>query len=408
VRVGGKRKQPCQSEQSAAAPHSDHKKDREVRCKRRAVQRETVLKNATEEMKGSLMKRKRTERLERRQIQRAQELKDATEVMKQTLVERKKEARNRAARENLQNVVIGLLHHPASPAILAQLQNQYASNPERLWSSNSEMFKCSYDDTKNDSLLSVTSRKVGDMIASRSTEGFAAARKAIFTGAIPIEHVDCFLPVTRDTADPYCSDCHGMERNPNPALCRKRSILRLWAGALGAVSPTAVSLSQLSPRCRELFRFFYQVLLPTGLASRYNEVFNCKGQTVGAFMMEQFYAHLGYDERQPRNLHELHPSIRISPALILAAQFPVQSLINLSTDRVRSTSNEMTNTEMVVIDLVQQHQQKQIEQNAKVHMVFDVLKTCGLILSKDNTHLLGQIKSLSPCQIVIACISDDL
>jgi hypothetical protein len=381
--VGAKRKQPSDEKRLDRSDRDDRRKQREGK-------RDLLLKDATEEMNQSLDARKRLRKAKRKAERDAEKA-------------QKKQGKIKA----LTTAVVG---HPLTAIELRNFQKAYASNPERLWSNTSEVFKCSYDDTKNDSVLWTTTRKLGDMIASRSTEGFIKARQAILSGEIAIAYVDCFLPVTRDLEDPYCLDCRhgsstGYQRPYPPASCRKRSILRSWIGAAdvdyNSLSPNGITLS---PRGQQLLWFFNDVLLPTGLASRYNEVFNCRGQSVGTFTAELFRVHMGDHDSDYRD----DPKIKISPMMILAARFSPQSMIAFrgSTVNLHGSSD----SEKVVLELLTEHQNKQMEEKTKIQNFFDALKSVGCVFATDNgeSHALGEIKSLSPWQLVVAYVYNDL
>lgn len=217
-------------------------------------------------------------------------------------------------------------------------QNQYKSNPERCWSSNTRQLECSYDDTDNNSLVWNTSKHLADILAPRTIEAIEAATLAVQTNAIDIFNVDCYLPVRRH-AEAWgfsnCADCGytGVtetnavgSRNSetsttitHPKHFRKMSILRLWAGCLGGfIGKTADENDK--KKTKALVNFFRVVLLPSGVASRYNEPFNCAGETLLKFILK-----LRYEYNSNHNTFQL----KSDPAVIIMHLFPIDSCLDI-------------------------------------------------------------------------------
>jgi hypothetical protein len=207
----------------------------------------------------------------------------------------------------LETAIKALLPAPLTMEDIKAFDAQYRANPARLWRNESAMLKCAYDDTMRTDRVWTTTKKLATMISNRSQEAFQSGLDAIKNGAIDLKDVDCFLPVFRHQKDRYCMDCrHGsserIARLPNgcsvpSSACRKMSIMRLWVGAIGAgfshrqmvevnawkeeegEEPRDETVVKTLSHLATFSSFLHTVLFPTGFATRYNEVFNCRGMS---------------------------------------------------------------------------------------------------------------------------------
>jgi hypothetical protein len=186
---------------------------------------------------------------------------------------------------------------------------------------DSKTLACSYDDLDRNSLVWNTTKALADILAPRTAAAISAGIKAIEDGTIDLSHVDCYLPVHRPPDASMvsgCSDCRfqkgTLTASRDPRSRRKMSILRLWAG------------TQTRGFIHVMRRFFFEVLLPTGLASRYNEPFNCTGHTVIDWMLKLEYTTSSFSDS--RDSAALSPDL----AVTLVAYFPPQVRLRVTNE----------------------------------------------------------------------------
>lgn len=259
---------------------------------------------------------------------------------------------------------------PSGPLTMDQLrsaQQAYASNPDRRWVHDPATFKCEYDDRGREDLVWKTTQKVAAMImTTRDVRSYEAVLKAVEAKEIDLKYVDCYLPAYRDVGNVYCNECSFGGRRPlndKTALerhYRKLSLLRIWAGSARLPTLDIPELHQtvcgtvehknwdecpyasLRPilyrtysddhfatnhhparihEMRVMDRFMREVLLPTGLATRYNEGFNCRNANVLEFAIDLCNAF---------QVETSQAEFQMSIPMLLLYAFPAPAMMNIS------------------------------------------------------------------------------
>lgn len=240
----------------------------------------------------------------------------------QVLVERKKlaeQARHDALIDEHMhgaNVVYASVRLQAATAMTLH-QTAYASNPDRMTRRDLVTLQCAHNDIDTDSVVWNTTKQLADILSPRTIDAFQAALDAVSSGAVALTNVDCFLPVHRleDRWHPGCRFCGFGRDDAGGAVTgaipsdrrRKLSLLRMWAGSSWTFESSGV-----------LGSFFHRVLLPTGLATRYNEACDCRGQTALDFLLgNEYWYSLSTSSTLP-----------LDQAALLVACFPAQRRLN--------------------------------------------------------------------------------
>lgn len=190
-------------------------------------------------------------------------------------------------------------------------QLQYASNPERLWKTHPDKFLCRVPHLppETDTLLWKTTQQVGNMLSGRNQYALQAILSSVEKKEIDLKYVDCFLPVMRmpdQFCDTGCSNC-----NYSGGFRRKMSIVRAW-------------ISMHTFASEVMWDFFNIILLPTGLASRYNEIATCCQRSV-----LNFASSLGLTDCIPRSPLKLHMAFFVLQALPFECQLQDPKIRNL-------------------------------------------------------------------------------
>lgn len=214
-----------------------------------------------------------------------------------------------------------------SALTLTRHQQAYASNPNRMTRRDLVTLQCAHNDIDTDSIVWNTTKQLATILAPRTIGAYDAALNAVSSGAVALANVDCFLPVHR-LGDAWgfngCDSCgfgRGDGNRDNDAAVpidrrRKLSLLRLWAGASWTRESRGV-----------LERFFHEVLLPTGLATRYNEACNCRGQTVLDFLLGLNY------------WYGATSTLALDQATLMVAYFPASRRLN-HTREIRANESD--------------------------------------------------------------------
>jgi hypothetical protein len=194
-------------------------------------------------------------------------------------------------------------------------QQSYASNPERLRPCDSKTLKCEYNDIDTDSLVWTTTLQLATIMQERTVTAYCNALIAVRSKQIDLRYVDCFLPVFRDTREDYCYQCKAT------SVSRKLSILRMWLGD-NFTNCLSYKNDELNRQYEPCKAFFFEVLIPTGLATRYNEPCDCSGQTAIDWLIDVCY---GY---YPRN-GALSRTNHMDQATLMTAYFSPQLRLNI-------------------------------------------------------------------------------
>lgn len=304
----------------------------------------------------------------------------AAEALRKTVTKVVRDASRVAVRHLIPQVKAHHRFGPrVTMAELHEYQRRYAANPERRWpNTRSATWDCarliSVDrpDADRDLLAAVTPQSrlrdttfsLASCIANGGIAAYETALRWVDEGHTDLHNVDCCLPAYYVPYDLRLTEgvCPTIATRPCPGCGYvfslpkeketdaptggsgwwKASILSLWINEIRTVfspqqtpafiaacrsantsiaAPSHHSDSRLKFDQRywsALVRFFRVVLLPCGLASRYNEPCQCTGQTAIQCAVER-------DSQE----HADRYSMDISPAVIVTGLMPLQCGMSL-------------------------------------------------------------------------------
>lgn len=165
---------------------------------------------------------------------------------------------------------------------MEQHKQLYVSNPNHAWHVDHDPCSCASPPPITDWTIFNATRRIAALIEDETTEGFIDAINLVKSEQVRLTEIDCYVPVIKSNWFSHRCSADVVEHR------RFVSLVELWMDAYGArfnvshmeymvlqatqpsTQPSVATITAIN-RLKVLDEFLRVILLPTGLAARYEQ-----------------------------------------------------------------------------------------------------------------------------------------